>query len=212
MRRVVVLTVILGLIGARYASAQIAVSDVPVLGAVGQAVIALKSILDEARQQVASLADWPAILEEVQALAQLTTDVEALAREVQSLSDGWDQLSDSGQILCSLDEAVQWKGQALQWQQQGFRLARVGQRLLGRTVAVLRDLQVVLHGIIGPTSGAQSSSALLAVITAQLEQLQGMTATFNGASMGHDVIESIVGIQLVCIQQQAYQGWGDYSR
>jgi hypothetical protein len=194
------------------APAQLPVTDAVVTTTTANMLLALKGILDDARTQLEELANWGAVMQQLQIMAQLVTDIEALAVEVNTLSDGWDTLSDSGRVLCSIDEAVAWKGQALGWQQQAFRLARIGQRLMGRTVAVLVDVQLAIRSIVGSTSGGQSTSALLAVITAQMEQLQGMTATFHSATMGHDLIESIVGIQLICIQQSAFADWGSYSR
>lgn len=194
------------------AQAQLAVADAPVLAAVGSAVTALKSILDETRRSLESLANWGAIVQQMQAVAQLVSEVEALTQEIDQLDAGWGQLADSGAVLCSLDEAVRWKGHALGWQQRGFQVARSAHRLLGRTTSMLLALQSVLAGITGATSGAQSTSAALTLVATELHQLQGLTASFQSGIMGRDLIESIIGIQLVCIHQGHMAGWGSYSR
>ena len=213
MRRACVVMVWLCLMCPTIATAQLAVADAPVLAAVAGVATVLKEILDETRRYAEELANWSRVVETMQAMAQLTTDVEALIEEIESFDEGWTQLADSGSVLCSIDEAVSWKGQALQWQKVGFALVRKVNRLLGRTIAVLIDLQDVIWSIVGPTSGAQSSTALLRVIAANLQQLQTMTGIFQGVSIGKDAIETILGIQLVCIHNHALtDNWGSYSR
>lgn len=207
------LTLCLGIVLApAVALAQLAVADAPVLGAVATAVTALKSILDDTRQTLEDLANWSQVVQRLQAIAQLTTDLEALMAEIASVNQGWEQLADSGRGLCSIDEAVSWKGQALQWQHTSFKVAHTAQRLLGRSLAVMIDIQRVVTSIVGPTSGTQSSSALLSIITSELAHLQGLTGSFQTAALGRDVIQSVIGIQLVCMQQGNYAGWGSYSR
>jgi hypothetical protein len=193
------------------AVAQLAVTDAPVLAAITALATTIKSMVDDVRRQAEALANWGAIVAELQVIAQLMADIEALVAEVESLNGGWDTLITSGNVLCSIDEAVEWKGQALQWQQNGLGIARRAQRLMGRTVNVMASLQAVLSGIIGSTSGAQGASALLALIAANLQQLQTMTGAFHAGTMGGDVIESVIGIQLVCIHGNHMAGWGSYS-
>ena len=74
------------------------------------------------------------------------------------------------------------------------------------------DLHQLVESIIGPTSGTQSNSVMLAALASQLAQLHGLTGSFQTASLGRDVIESVIGIHLVCIQNSAFHGWGSYSR
>lgn len=169
-------------------------------------------MLNEVRLQAQQLANWGAILTQLQAIAQLTTDVEALIVEIETLNEGWTVLVTSGTALCTIDEAVAWKGQALQWQNQGFAMVRTAQRLMGRTLSIMASLQTILSGIIGTTSGAQSSNALLAVIAANITELHSLTASFQSATMGKDVIEMVTGIHLVCIHGNHLSGWGSYSR
>mgnify|MGYP003577872232 CR=1 FL=1 len=201
------------------ASAQLAVADAPVLGAissmagtVGSLLTVIRTMALDMKQSLQALANWPLVLQRLQLIAQLTADAQALATEIETIDAGWAELSTSGRALCSIDEAVSWKGQALQWQDEAFGVARKANRLLGRSLAVLVDMQMMLDSIIGPTSGAQSGSALLATIAGGVAQLQGLTGSFQSATLGKDVIESVMGIQLVCIHQQDYANWGTYSR
>jgi hypothetical protein len=78
-------------------------------------------------------------------------------------------------------------------------------------VNMLISLQSVVSGIVGSTSGAQSASALLALIAGNLQTLQTMTGAFKAGDMGKDIIESVIGIQLVCIHGNHRADWGSYS-
>jgi hypothetical protein len=215
LKGIIIGVLLICLLTASVAQAQLAVADAPVLGAVAGVAGTLATILTEIQRQMEllkALANWPAIVAELQAIAQLIADVDAFITEIQSLDEGWHQLVDSGSVLCSIDALVSWKGQALQWQQRGLALVRTANRLLGRTINVFVALHAVLAGILGPTSGAQASGAVLLLIAAKLQELQSMTGAFQTASLSQDVIASVLGIQLVCLHGSHLSDWGSYSR
>ena len=194
------------------AFAQLAVADAPVLATVASSLTVLKGIYDETVRQMAALVNLQAVMQQMQNFAILIAEVDALITEIETLTDGWGALSDSGSVICDLKEAVAWKGQAMQWANKGQRMAFKAQRLMGRTGHVIRALQGVIAGISGTVSGAQGSMAFLSAIAVQLQELQALTASANTSVVGGDMIETIVGIQVLCIQHGHFAEWGSYSR
>lgn len=175
----------------------------------------LLSVLNAFTKDLAPLANIGLALQLANDLIALHQELYALVAEIETISGGWDQLSTTGMALCEVDALVAWKYQALQWGQRSRGIIWKAQRLIARGSGVVQaamQLLLTLGSVTGSTSGLQSANALLGVVASQLHQMHVFSVSVQNAVMGPDLIDSVLGVALVCVAQSHYAGWGSYSR
>lgn len=208
-------TLLLVCLCVRPVSAQWAVLDAPNLVQNTLSVANLLQIINLYTRDLQALASAGMVLQTARDLAGLYQELTALVAELESMNDGWAQLSTSGVGLCDVEALVAWKYQSQQWTLRSQGVVWQVQRVMNRgtrTIDAALQLMQSISALTGSTSGLQSTTAILGIVASEMHQMRTLTSAVQTALLGPDLIDSVLGVALVCVHRGHYAGWGTYSR